>query len=360
MTRDRLYSVQYLRGFAVIIVAYIHGVKLQMGSGTESYQQKFNFMIGAFSVDMFFIISGFIMCYVFGKYSGIKDFIKYLKKKFIRINVVYYFTSLVMILCLFIFSPGEISLENIIKTLTIIPIFDSGDEFTYPLIYVGWTLSYEWFFYILYAVFIILSIVKRREIYLIYIFFALFIIGFFFPIREIHYIFVTNPMFLEFGIGMAIAVIYRNVKKVHISIPVILGVVTLFIFIYLINNGIGKTGEAYLINKGIYAWHRVFTLGIPAALLFGTLLFLEKRTTFNFYKSDKLAFLGDASYSIFLTHPILYFLISRIPHSILLLVNPDLLIILNLLIVIGFGILYYKFIEKKLISIFNNLLLRRN
>ncbi len=359
MTKDKLYSVQYLRGLAVIIVAYIHGIILQMGCGTESYQQQFHFIVGAFSVDMFFIISGFIMCYVSSQYSGIQDFIKYIKKKFIRINVVYYFTSLLMILFLFLFSPWEISLENTIKTLTIIPIFDSGDEFVYPLIYVGWTLSYEWFFYILYGIFIVFSIVKRREVYLISIFFILFILGFFFPIREIHYIFVTNPMFLEFGIGMAIVVIYRNVKKVHISIPVILGIITLFIFIYLLNNGVGKVGEAYLINKGIYTWHRVIILGIPAALLFATLLFLEKRTTSNFYKNDKLVIVGDASYSIFLTHPILYFLISRIPNSILSSINPDLLIILILTIAVVFGILYYQLIEKRLISIFNNLLLRR-
>lgn len=357
MGREKIYSIQYLRGIAAVIVAYVHGVILQIGCGTESFQQQFHYMVGASGVDLFFTISGFVMCYVSREDAGLNDLIQYIKKKFVRINIVYYFTALIMISCLAVLSPAEITLESIVKTLTILPIFDSGDEFTYPMLYVAWTLSYDWFFYVLYGVFILLSIVTRREIYLISIIFVLFLIGFFFPVREIHYIFVTNPMFLEFAGGMAIAVIYRNIKKIHISIPAVLGMLALVAFSYLLYNGIGQVGEAYLINNGIYTWHRVLILGIPSALLLMSVLFWEKKTSFGFYKSEKLKFLGDASYSIFLTHPILYFLISRIPNDKLSLINPDLLIILIVIIAVSFGIAYHKFVEKRLISIFNGLLL---
>jgi len=358
MARERLYSIQYLRGFAAIVIAWFHGIILQTSIGTESFQQKLNSIVGTSSVDLFFVISGFIMCYVSSQDTGVKDFVKFMKKKFIRINTVYYAASLLMLFCYVLLGRYEFNVFTIIKTLFILPIFDSGNEFTYPVIYVAWTLSYEWFFYILYSVFIILSIVKRREIYLIGLLFILFIMGFFFPMGEIHYTFVTNPMFLEFGMGMMIAVIYRNIKKVHILVPVLIGAIGIAILGYLFYDGCANIfGEAYLINMGVYTWHRVIAYGIPASLLLISFLFLEKKTSFRFPESNKLTLVGDASYSIFLTHPILYFLLFNTLKSQLSMINGDLLIILLVILSTVFGIFFHKVIENRLITLFNRILL---
>lgn len=358
MARERLYSVQYLRGFAVIIVIWVHGIIFQTSTGTDSLMQKMNYMVGAFSVDLFFVISGFIMCYVSSQNAGVKDFVKFMKRKFVRINTVYYAASLLMLICLIILGSYEFSLSTLIKTLVIIPIFDSGYEFIYPVVYVGWTLSYEWFFYILYSIFIIFSIVKRREIYLVTLLFLLFLLGFFFPIREIHYIFITNPIFLEFAMGMLIAVAYRNIKKINIFIPLFAGLVSIAILGYwLYDGGSVLYGEAYLNNLGVYTWHRVLAYGVPVALLLISFLFLEKRTSFHFPKNEKLTIVGDASYSIFLTHPILYFVLSFTVKDKLSMINGDLLIILLVILSLSFGIFFHKVIENRLITIFSTLLL---
>lgn len=361
MSKDKLYSVQYLRGLAALAVVYVHAVNLQQSCGGVSLQENFYFLksIGLCGVDIFFIISGFIICYMSHEESGWKNFIYFIKKKFTRINPVYYVSSLILLLCYLIFQGSLFSLDSILKTITIVPIFDSGDEFVYPILYVGWTLSYEWLFYIFYAVFIGFSIVKGREIYLFSLFFVLFLIGFFFPVHEIHYIFITNPMFLEFGVGMLIAVIYRKINKVNILIPLSLGLVAMAILIYLLINGHGQVGEAFLINNGIFTWHRLIVFGVPTTLLLICLLFWERKTSLHFPKKDSLLLLGDASFSIYLIHPILFFVLNSTLKKELTMVNPDLLIILLVVASAILGIAYHKFVEKKLISLFSNMLLSK-
>lgn len=359
MAKEKLYSVQYLRGLAAILVVYLHAVLLQMSVGGVSYQQNFYSLrsIGNCGVDLFFIISGFIICYISSEDSGIEKFKRFIKKRFIRINPVFYVSCFLMFIGYLLWSPNEYSLDTIIKTITILPIFDSGEEFTYPLIYVGWTLSYEWAFYIFYSLFIAFSIVKRREIYLISIFFLLFLIGFFFPVREIHYIFITNPMFLEFVLGMLVAMAYRRIKKVPLIVTVLIGLIALLFYGYLIVGGHGQVGEAYLINTGVYTWHRFFLFGVPAMLLFISFLFLEKRTSINYIRSEKLALLGDASYSIYLIHPILFYVIAHNFKEELAFINPDLLIILFVILAVVIGIIYHKLVENRLITLFSTLLL---
>lgn len=359
MAQEKLYSIQYLRALAAILVVYLHSINLQINCGGVSFQQNFYFLktIGSLGVDLFFIISGFIICYVSSKESGIKSFVYFLKKRFIRINPVFYLSCLILFFCYLIWNSSVFSFDTILKTLFIIPFFDSGEDFIYPIIYVGWTLSYEWTFYLFYGSFIAFSIVKWREMYLCSIFFILFLFGFFFPINEIHYIFITNPMFLEFGMGMLIAVLYRNIKRINIFIPILSGIIALVIFSYLIFKGHGEVGEAYLINKGIFTWHRVIIFGIPSALLFICFLFLEKRTSAYFYKNDNLALLGDASYSIYLLHPIIFFILHATVSEQLAFINPDFLVILFVAIAVFLGVLYHKFVEKRLIAIFSTLLL---
>jgi peptidoglycan/LPS O-acetylase OafA/YrhL len=166
-------------------------------------------------------------------------------------------------------------------------------------------------------------------------------------------------MFLEFGAGMLIAVLYRKIKIISVFFPIVLGLIAVAIYIYLLFNGHGEVGEAYLINKGVYTWHRLFVFGIPTILLFICLLFWEKKTSSYFLKSDNIALIGDASYSIYLVHSILYFILFHALKEQLALIYPDLLIILLLIFSTTLGIIYHKVVENRLISIFSSLLLKK-
>jgi exopolysaccharide production protein ExoZ len=71
----KINSIQYLRAIAAILVVYAHSLNF-MGGG-DSSQSKFFFLkhFGAIGVDLFFVISGFIITYVSFDLKGYKDFV---------------------------------------------------------------------------------------------------------------------------------------------------------------------------------------------------------------------------------------------------------------------------------------------
>jgi exopolysaccharide production protein ExoZ len=156
----KLNSIQFLRAVAVTLVVYAHSIDLTMQFG-KSRQQDFYYLnnIGCIGVDLFFVISGFIITYVARNYSGTDQGLKFLQKRFYRINPIYYIASGLFIAVLIARLGGINSLyavklklnlvPSIIDTLWIIPT--SGSSLPTPLLLIGWTLSFEWLFYILHS-----------------------------------------------------------------------------------------------------------------------------------------------------------------------------------------------------------------
>jgi peptidoglycan/LPS O-acetylase OafA/YrhL len=89
----KINSIQYLRAIAAILVVYAHSLNF-IGNG-NSIQANFYYLknFGAIGVDIFFVISGFIITYVSYNLNGLNDFIVFIKKRFVRINPTYYFAS---------------------------------------------------------------------------------------------------------------------------------------------------------------------------------------------------------------------------------------------------------------------------
>src|SRR4051812_12308594 len=104
----RLNSIQFLRALAVLLVVYVHAADKHLSAA--SFQQNFYFLknFGAIGVDIFFNISGFIISYVASKYMGLWEGLGFLKKRFFRINPVYYLASLAL-LALLLFTGYPLS-----------------------------------------------------------------------------------------------------------------------------------------------------------------------------------------------------------------------------------------------------------
>lgn len=89
-------SIQYLRGIAALFIVLSHiGYKdRQYSLGT------FNFDIGIIGVDIFFVISGFIMYYVsLDKPNGLPSILSFFKHRIIRIIPLYWLlTSIALII----------------------------------------------------------------------------------------------------------------------------------------------------------------------------------------------------------------------------------------------------------------------
>ena len=128
-------SIQALRGLAALFVVFQH-------------IRFLNF--GAFGVDIFFCISGFMIMFTTEKSTKY-----FFRKRLIRILPLYYLMTLVTYLSLLLFpsmfQQTRHNLSHLVKSLLFIP-FDIGGGIIQPLVRIGWTINCEMLFYLLFFI----------------------------------------------------------------------------------------------------------------------------------------------------------------------------------------------------------------
>jgi len=365
----KLNSIQYLRAIAALLVVYSHAIDVQMVFGT-SWQQNFLYIqnFGAIGVDIFFVISGFIISHITINQDGPKQSWQFLKKRFIRINPSYYAASIIYILSLFALNQVEASrsamldpdfIKSSIKTLTIVPLFDHGNDIWSPWLVVGWTLSFEWLFYVMYTLAIFFSI-RNKSLLLVLVLCILTVVGYAHHSKEVHYVFLTNPIVWEFCFGVIIAWLYKkiNIPKIIAYCFLIAGTGAL---IYLVVHGYGGISEAHNTISGKDSWMRVVKWGMPSAAIVAGLLFIEKNYQRTIFKNKVLLLLGDASYAIYLIHTcmlgLVIYLLQKIPAAWQFL-YPDVWVFVILGLAVLASIAYFKLIEKPMLKGLNKLFFR--
>ncbi len=153
--RTYLFSLDYLRGIAAISVCLFHFTdKLDYLANTDLLKNVFSY--GHYGVEVFFIISGFVIPYSMekGNYTLNKFFI-FLKKRFIRIEPPYLMCVLLALFLNYIttLSPFyigksfEVDFEQLFYHIGYLNDF-MGEDW---LNQVFWTLAIEFQFYLLMA-----------------------------------------------------------------------------------------------------------------------------------------------------------------------------------------------------------------
>ena len=171
-----------------------------------------NFFMGNVGVDLFFVISGFIMVYsseaIFGSPGASGTF---LRRRLVRIVPLYWAATAFQCYLYYRFGGAEIYAplwRNLISSLFFLPI-PRDDGSVVPVLMVGWTLNFEMLFYVVFA----LAVTQRRMSAVIFttvtlgslVIFGL-VAGPHLPIYIRH---LTNPLILEFLMGTWIAVALR-------------------------------------------------------------------------------------------------------------------------------------------------------
>jgi peptidoglycan/LPS O-acetylase OafA/YrhL len=284
-------NLQILRAIAALLVVFFHCDFLQL-------------KVGQFGVDIFFVISGYIISYVLNKKQH-----NFLIKRFIRVVPMYYLFTISVIAIWLIFPSAFknifISAESIIKSLGFIPysLHDSG-----PILSLGWTLNYEIYFYVLVGIFSLL--IKRPSIALLLTAFVIisivtaqsFIHSDNFFIQYYGYI-----ICVEFTFGILLFYIIKNAGTIlHSSISFYF-----FALLALISFAL----MCYFDFQKIY-WNRTILFGIPAFFIVLFFIISENRIFANNYLHDYLYQIGNASYVVYLSHPFIIFFIIRLvkPH----------------------------------------------
>lgn len=310
-------SIQILRGIAATIVVIYHALA----------RFGMHFPALAAGVDIFFVISGFVMV-VSTQQSALTP-TTFLKRRLQRIVPLYWIALLVtlgMIICGVMDRPLP-QRSEILKAFTFISYTDTYLNQPVPFLGVGWTLNYEMEFYILFAMTMFLSPVRQ-----ICALAVLFLIAVMFrPFTDLNSGFafrVTSPLPFEFLFGMAIA----NVRDVlgRISFRILLFILLIGVTLLVLN----------------FPSARFITGGVPSAMIVAAFVGVDQRYCWQSL-SIGLA-IGNASYALYLFHGFVVLVGSFFISRSWIIVGPIIIIILAVLL----ALLIHRYIEKPIILIF--------
>ena len=307
-THSPLYSIQALRGIAALLVLFFHIFELQriaMGSAWGFVQGPW--MHGYAGVDLFFVISGFIMVYITDSRGGGRtDIARFIYSRVTRIYPLWWLLCAILILYYFVTSGRPVSPElaqdinhdglYLLYSFLLVP------QDAAPINGLGWTLIHEIYFY---AVFAVLLLLPQRARYIgLWIWggvtLLLFALGFADRHAGNYLQLAASPLTLEFLAGAAVAwLILRGhifAPKICLGLGLLAASIALFIY----------TAPVEI----LMVWGRVSVYTLPFALMVYGAVALERAGKLSVPRALKT--LGDWSYSLYLSHLLVLGVIARI------------------------------------------------
>lgn len=274
-----IYSVQYLRGLAAMAVALAH----------ISSHTGLSFEIGSAGVDVFFVISGFIMWRITSSRTFRPG--EFLANRITRIAPPYALLT-VAIYLMATYVPGAFpnmrtSLSHAVMSLLFIPHIDHFGT-AFPQIAPGWTLNYEVFFYLVFAASLLASAGVRIWVCTgTLVILALVGLTTDSSIEAVDA--YTSPLLLEFVAGLWLGVAWNRDWLPRATwgwAAVMAGLAGL---------------AAWELRQGRQPLDlRPLVWGVPATLIVGGLLTVERRAGMTHSRLALL--LGNASFSIYLVN----------------------------------------------------------
>lgn len=287
-------NLQICRAFAAITVVLGHALHdagvVAERRGIEAPAPDIDWTFG---VDVFFVISGFIMVHVSGR-----DFARpgaawqFLCRRLIRIVPLYWALTTIM-LAVGLLLPQLLaipigSLSYVVSSYLFIPEWRVGAPVPEirPLLALGWTLNYEMLFYVALAGVMFLP-VKRAIAALSVLFTAAVTARYVFDIQQTQLMFWSDPIILEFLMGCYLALARQAGWRLPAPAALLLAT-------------IGLAG--LLANSGSAAELRPLMVGLPALLLVAAAALGPSLP--RLAPTRVAILLGDASYALYLSHPL--------------------------------------------------------
>ncbi len=293
-TSAQLLNLQMLRAIAALMVVIGHGGdELAIITGTSPHSGGFSAFGWGWGVDIFFVISGFIMARTsagrFGQAGAAREFFV---RRLIRIVPLYWLTTTALLLGAFV-SARFLNVPigdgwHVLASYLFIPDLRPSGEVR-PVLALGWTLNYEMFFYVFFAL-AMLAPLQRGVLALCGGFAALIVAGMFGPFGQTQIDYWTSPLLGEFLLGVGLGLAAREGFTMR-AVPAAALAMAAFAAYFAL-------GPAFGMDQRV---PQFFGAGLPAAALVGAGVFGRELRTRPLTRA--LGVLGDASYALYLVHP---------------------------------------------------------
>jgi peptidoglycan/LPS O-acetylase OafA/YrhL len=298
-----LINIQFLRFAAAMLVVVYHASSHLRATGVD--QGLFfavSEAVGFAGVDIFFVISGFIMAFTTQTASGVESGVSFAKRRVARIYSGYWPFYILAIVLFAWTGSGRLAESDLWRSAILWPANNL-------LIGVSWTLIFEMYFYLLFTLLIFVGGGQRDRILKILLAFIVlwslysqFLRHAYDPgqletISLAEY-YMLSPYMAEFIVGSLLAGWLTRHPHGPGWTWLIAGCL-LFLAGGWINNSFfdGK------IEQGYYVFYRVLAFGPASLLMLAGLVWLERGKKVAPLRFSLLA--GGASYAIYLSHTLL-------------------------------------------------------
>jgi exopolysaccharide production protein ExoZ len=335
-------TIQALRALAAIMVVVHH--LLTVIKGNSSHQGGPQWMGGTTGVDIFFVISGFVMMTSSGSLPREHAARTFLLRRFQRIAPPYWALTTLKVLLLLavpaISMKGLGSHWHIVSSYLFLPAANGGDNF--PVLIAGWTLTFEMLFYLLFAAALVFRAQFRVHLmsFLACMICTIAAGGVLIQPGGPALLTVFDPIVLEFlyGVTLGHAVLANRLPRPSVCL------------------GLLVSGYACLLwlapNQSL--WIRPIASGLPAFAVVTGAVGLERyvRSRTPLWVTE----LGNSSYSLYLTHGLL------IPFFVVILRKIQLtghlatllFLVLGTLVCLAVGELFYRWFELPMMRFFRS------
>ncbi|MFN3721000.1 MAG: acyltransferase family protein [Rhizobium rhizophilum] len=279
-------QLQYIRAIAALLVVYFHAILQLEKLNPDAWITVYLF--GKSGVDLFFVLSGFVMWITTAdKAQAVTDF---WWKRIRRVVPLYWAVTLaaamVALVLPQILKSTQFDVPHILASLAFLPWLNPSDpagEMIAPLIVPGWTLNYEMYFYLLFGLCLLVP-VRHRIAAITALIGSVFLVANLAP-ESTAARFYGDTVIFEFVAGVMLGRVYK--AGISFSAPVVAVALVLGFAVLVFNDYRG------------FELPRLITIGVPAAVIifFATAIRIPDLKAWRW-----LRLLGDASYSIYLTH----------------------------------------------------------
>ncbi len=296
--------VQVLRGLAAFFVMVYH---LKTVLPPEHWAKKgmdLVFNSGPAGVDLFFVISGFLMVLIAPRDTGarLQQSKRFLIRRLIRIWPAYFLVTIGYYVTINALNYYPESVARILKSLLFLPLVSEDPPFLgHAFLLVGWSLNYEMYFYLVIAALLPLGRF-RWPVFLVVMAIVLIVIPSVFtrfsldPLRPELFPYtylnlITNPIVWNFVFGVLTGILFTTAKSRMLLENV-------FRSSYL--TGVVVSASIGLVLTGYFGQHGPTEWGAAMTVVFIALLFFSTSRQASYPRS--LVYLGDISYSVYLLH----------------------------------------------------------